>query len=447
MDWYFFVSKESEMLSGILMVDGMGQPLSALWGVHDDANPPSSYWEPCSQEDLEELLSGEFDMFLFDDSTEDEKSSDLDPEKEIEWEIPFVQRWARGLDTSLAMVEAVSAKFPDIFAVHPELLVNGQASQLLVSAASTPEPITQLRKSHRCPWCDAGLERHYNFSVAWQDDYDEIPDVDKPVIWSDGLWSVWNKEPTKLGMPNHFGDSVLSCPVCEAGFLASHVEWNRGTDKIKQVLYAGFGDQIVLPGNCEKQSNVGLEFEQFLFEADAKATAEFLAHCQEQGLISWSEWIAAQQLVLKVGNNVRSKLLTKQNPEFDEEEKYKISLRIFLTRIGQIQEGTLGSMGPFKVQNELIGDDNFFVHTYLEKELLVVSNIMRIVTPAGENISYGWAEPRHPGIDDADLGRVAWSEYDDWLISRCLAMRNAKRDSNSDWIFATDKLGKRITFD
>jgi hypothetical protein len=447
MDWYFFVSKESEMLSGILMVDGMGQPLIAKWGVHDDANPPSGYWELCSGDDIEDLLSGEYDMFLFDQSTLSEESVDVDPDKEIEWQIDFVQRWARGLGTSLAMVEAVSDKFPDISAVHPNLFVNGQASQLLRSTASAPKPQVTVRKSHRCPWCAAGLERRYNFNIDWFDDYDHVPEIERPIIWSDGLWGSRDSEPFRAEMQNHFGDSVLNCPVCEASFLASHVEMNSGKSSSTGVLYAGFSDSIILPGKCASQANVALETDQWLGEASIPATATYLAACQVQGLISWEEWTAAQQLLLKVGNEVRSRILANQNANFEDEAKYKELLRVFLSRIGQIKDGTLGDLGPFLAHSDLKRDENFFVHTYLEKELLLVSNMMRIVTPAGKNISYDWAEPQHPGTDDVNSGRGGWSEYDDWLITRCLAMEKAREGGNSDWIFATDKLGKRITLD
>jgi hypothetical protein len=148
-----------------------------------------------------------------------------------------------------------------------------------------------------------------------------------------------------------------------------------------------------------------------------------------------------------VGNEVRSRILANQNANFEDEAKYKELLRVFLPRIGQIKDGTLGDLGPFLAHSDLKRDENFFVHTYLEKELLLVSNMMRIVTPAGKNISYDWAEPQHPGTDDVNSGRGGWSEYDDWLITRCLAMEKAREGGNSDWIFATDKLGKRITLD
>ena len=128
MDWFFFVDKETGVLEFIAMSGGQGL-LTAKFASFDEARPDEDmYWEECSQDDFDEIVSLQYDAYLYDIDSESEE--DMDFVLPIDWEIPLVQRWVKGEVPTLAEVEKVSfmISVPDDFPIEGYL--DGQLRKL-----------------------------------------------------------------------------------------------------------------------------------------------------------------------------------------------------------------------------------------------------------------------------------------------------------------------------
>ena len=112
-----------------------------------------------------------------------------------------------------------------------------------------------------------------------------------------------------------------------------------------------------------------------------------------------------------------------------------------MNRVGQIKEGTLGSMSPFQqMHSENSRDENFFIHNYEVQEKLPMANMLRI---AGAR-DFGWATPSHPGVEEENVTRTGWSEFDQWIALRGKAIIAATEKGITDFSVAVDASGNLI---
>jgi len=128
LDWFFFVDKETGVLGFIAMSGGHGL-LTAKFASFDEGRPDEDmYWEKCSQDDFDEIVSLQYDAYLYDIDSESEK--DMDFVLPIDWEIPLVQRWVKGEVPTLKEVQEVSflLSIPDDFPMAG--YVNGQLAKV-----------------------------------------------------------------------------------------------------------------------------------------------------------------------------------------------------------------------------------------------------------------------------------------------------------------------------
>jgi hypothetical protein len=447
MDWYFLVSKSTDEVAYIAMASGEGGVLIALFNVHDEENPPYDYWRMCTLDELEDFICGEYEVYVFNEESLDDEPSEIDPnpDKEIEWQIPLVQRWARGESLYRHHVEPVSTFVGNGMQFHPSQFERGEIRPKTNADPFEPMP---NRSPHRCLWCDAGLERRYNFSAKWLADFSEVPEeIENPILWSDGNWGDLDGYELFLALPNQYGDSLVTCSICKAAFLASSLERTIDNSRNRETLSSPSSEPLVLPGSCDRRANGSLESDGWLVQSQVETCAQFLEMCQESEGISWDEWTAAQQLLARVADRVRDQLLAGQAPKVEDEERYKSLLRVFVARIGQILEGSLGSIGPYsKLHTVEIQYKNFSTHAYQYNEVIQVANMKRVCGESGQYIELDWATPRHVFVDDWSQ-ITYWDDFDDWVASYGMMVRDAARDGVTDWVFAVRPDGKRVAFE
>lgn len=132
MDWYFFVDRNNSWVRYIAMSAGRGDLLTARFAGFDEQQPGLSNWDLCSQEDFEKMTSGGLDVYLYDMDLEPDSDliSNADPENELEWEIPQVQRWAKGGLLSRSDIESVSRLLVIPSDFPAEGYLNGELARL-----------------------------------------------------------------------------------------------------------------------------------------------------------------------------------------------------------------------------------------------------------------------------------------------------------------------------
>ena len=198
---------------------------------------------------------------------------------------------------------------------------------------------------------------------------------------------------------------------------------------------------VIAEGSCAPGANDRVEEPVILTWSKVKETMRFLELVQSETLINWEEWIALQQAVNWLAYEDRRAKLEGKRFHFEGAEELKSAINKFVNRVGQIKEGTLGSMSPFQQMHSANSrDENFFIYNYEVQEKLPVANMLRI---AGER-DFGWATPSHPGIDEENVTRSGWSELDQWIALRGKAILAATEKRITDFSVAVDASGNLI---
>lgn len=89
---YFYVNKESGMVEYVSMYTIFGNTVRAK----------GEKWSVGSRDDLEKYYAPEYEIWTYVGSKDDDEIYDgsWDPEDEDAWEVPPVQKWAKGEDLS-----------------------------------------------------------------------------------------------------------------------------------------------------------------------------------------------------------------------------------------------------------------------------------------------------------------------------------------------------------
>lgn len=438
------MDRRTGRLAAIIMSDGFGAPLSALFGVRVDNPSADSFWQIASQDFINNLLDENYELYEYDPDSEDAESSlpaNLDHDDELAWEIPPVQEWAKGQALDRDQVDRVSQflGFGSGFIAEEVIAasIRGQIVEEPLSQSSLP----RVDKA-RCLWCLAPVERRYNFKRDEPlSDYD-VEDFDRPLVWSDGVVMEHGDVDNNNAFPNHYGDCVIACSACGAMFLASAFEkahprahWYPDHESW------AVGSRVIVDGSCVRGANDWVEEPAILTKPKVQETMRFLKLAQSETLINWEEWTALQQAVNRLAYEDRQAKLEGKGFHFEGAEELKNAINKFVNRVGQIKEGTLGSMSPFyQMHFENMMDQNFFIHNYEVQEKLPLANMMRI---SGAR-DFDWATPRHPGIEEEDVTLSGWSEFDQWIALRGKAILAAAENGVIDWAVAVDASGNLI---
>ena len=444
MSWFFFVDRRTGRLAAILMTSSFGTPLSARFDVKIDDPSIDDYWQSVNADFINEFLNENFELYEYDLDSEDDESSlakNLDPADELAWEIPAVQEWVKGRELDRDQVDRISHFLGFGSGFIAEEVIAGDLYRQ-VSGSPKPKPSTPKAGLARCLWCRVPVERRYNFKRDEPlSDYD-VEGFERPVIWSDGLVLEQGDVDSNQSFPNHYGDCVVACSACGAMFLASafekahpRVHWYPDHES-----WAG-GSRVIVEGSCAPGANEWVEEPAILTWSKVQETMRFLKLAQSETLINWEEWTALQQTVNWLAYEDRRAKLEGKGFHYEGAEELKKAIVRFVDRVSQIKAGTLGSMSPFQQMHSANSrDENFFIHNYEVQEKLPVANMLRISGGRG----FGWATPSHPGIEEENVIRTGWSEFDQWIALRGKAILAATEKGITDWAVAVDASGNLI---
>lgn len=395
-----------------------------------------SYWKTCLPEDIEHYLTSDYEVWIDDLSTlSDEPGSgaEIDPEDELSWEMEPVQLWVKG--------EAI---YRDFVAKNSELIGLGDEFTFQDVAAEFPskrevmkarlEKLSRSKTDRVCPWCGVTAVRRYNFTRPYFDEESEMPsNMENPVLWTDGAWSESGVDPDcKNSIENQYGDSVVSCPSCNALFLASVLE-AYGSDDYQASRAAS---EFISPGRVEEGFFEKTLSEEWILTAQLDQSLDYLEqNLETSGLISWSQWTAAQQIVNRVSYIIRI------GDSITEEQdiRGRRLLAEVCKRFSQIQEGTLGFDYAFNKVSIEMNDENFFDHTHTLEERFPMANMRRIAAD--------WHEIHHTLGNNLfnigsleDLEKQGLHEFDEYIIRRRLLLDYLNENKDSRWAVHSGEL-------
>lgn len=426
------------------MTSSFGTPLSARFDVKIDDPSIDDYWQSVNADFISEFLNENFELYEYDLDSEDNESSsakNLDPADELAWEIPAVQEWVKGRELDRDQVDRVSYFLGLGSGFIAEEVIAGDLYRQ-VSGSLKPKPSIPKAEPAGCLWCLVPVKRQYNFERDEPMSLYDLEDFENPIIWADGFVAEREDTETEQLFPNHYGDCVVACSACGAMFLASAIEKEhpRANWYPDHESWHG-GSRVILEGSCARGANDWVEEPAILTLSKVTETMQFLKLAQSEILINWEEWTALQQAVNWLAYEDRRTKLEGKRFHFEGAEELKDAIIQFANRVGQIKEGTLGSMSPFQqMHSENSRDENFFIHNYEVQELLPVANMMRI---SGAK-DFGWATPSHPGIEEEEVTLTGWSEFDQWIALRGKAILTAVGQGITDWAVAVDASGNLI---
>jgi len=257
--------------------------------------------------------------------------------------------------------------------------------------------------------------------------------MENPVLWTDGAWSEGGVDPDcKNSIDNQYGDSVVRCPACRALFLASVVQLPGSNEY--QIRRAA--QEFVLPGNVAKGHFEKTLSEEWILSAQLDQTLDYLdQNLKDAGMISWSQWTAAQQIVNWVSYIIR----TGDSITEEQDARGRRLLAELCKRFSQIQEGTLGFDYPFNNVSSEMDDENFFDHTHTLEERFPMANMRRI---AGD-----WHEIYHTLGNNLfnigsleDLEKQGLHEFDEYIIRRRLLLKQLNDNKDSRWAVHSGEL-------
>lgn len=444
MSWFFFVDRRTGRLAAILMTSSFGTPLSARFDVKIDDPSIDDYWQSVNADFVSEFLNENFELYEYDLDSEDDESSlakNLDPADELAWEIPAVQEWVKGRELDRDQIDRISHFLGLGSGFIAEEVIAGD---LYRQVSGTPKQKPSIPKAEpaRCLWCRVPVERRYNFERDEPLSEYDVEDFARPIVWSDGIVMEQGDLDSKDAFPNHYGDCVIACSACGAMYLASafekehpRVHWYPDHES-----WQG-GSRVIVEGSCDLGANDWVEETAILTWSEVKETMRFLELAQSETVINWEEWTSLQQVVNWLAYEDRRAKLEGKAFHFEGAEALKNAIKKFLNRVGQIKAGTLGSMSPFsQMHSENSRDENFFIHNCEVQEILPVANMLRI---AGAR-DFGWATPSHPGIEEENITRTGWSEFDQWITLRGKAILAATEKGITDFSVAVDASGNLI---
>jgi hypothetical protein len=402
----------------------------ALPNVHKGSDVAVEYWDGCYEEDLEHYLTDEYEFWIYDTEFENKdagEDKDWDAKDALAWEFTPVQMFAKGEPIDRDYV----SKRSQLIGLGGEFSFDDVAAEFPGRIEKPAPPIESPVRSgldRVCPWCKVTAVRRYNF---FRQDFLELADkpfvgeeMDNPVVWTDGAWTESGFDPDDVEvLYNQYGDCVVCCPACQALFLASALEYPENESG-----GSGFVDELfVAPGTYPKGHFGATLSEEWILTAQVDQTIDYLEqNVATSGLISWSQWTAAQQIVNFLSHKVR------RGGTVPEElgQRGRDLLRIVCERVGQIKEGTLGSMCPHNNVAEESQDENFYIHTLVLEENLPLTNMRRI---AGdwEEILFTLGSNFHKIERVEDLENTGWSELDQYIVRRRLLLMDliSKRDT------------------
>lgn len=432
--YVWFVSRQNGEVSFIAMAADNFVTRALPKSFYD--SEAVSYWTTCLPEDLVPFLTADYEVWIDDLSMlSDEPGSgaEIDPKDEISWEMEPVQLWVKGEPISRDFV----AKNSELIGFGDEFTFQDVASEFPSKREVMKARLEKLSRSTTdiaCPWCGVTAVRRYNFTRPFFDEESEMPsNMDNPVLWTDGAWSETGVDPDcKNFIENQFGDSVVICPACNALFLASAVEL-PGSDEY-QIQRAV--SEFVLPGQVAKGLFEKTLSEEWILSAQLDQTMDYLEqNLEASGLITWSQWTAAQQVVNWVSYIIR----TGDAISTEQDSRARSLIAEICSRFSQIKEGTLGFDYAFNDVSSDMDDENFFVHTYVLEEALPKANMRRIAGDWHE-IEYTLGRNLFEIGSLEDLEEQGLHEFDEYIIRRRLVLRDLIENKDTRWAVHSGEL-------
>jgi hypothetical protein len=378
---------------------------------------------------MEPFLNSDYEVWLYDTDSLPDKPRDgeiVDPENPVSSEFPPVQRWVMGRKVTRDFI----SKNSQLIGLGIEFTfkeVEAEFSGLKISPKPKLEEPARSKTDRVCPWCGVTAVRRYNFTRPYFEEESEMPsNMENPVLWTDGAWSESGVDPDcKNSIDNQYGDSVVSCPSCNALFLASVLE-AHGSDEY-QVSRAA--SEYVLPGRVEEGYFEKTLSEEWILSAQLDQTLDYLdQNLKDAGMISWSQWTAAQQIVNWVSYIIR----TGDSITEEQDARGRRLLAELCKRFSQIQEGTLGFDYPFNNVLSEMYDENFFDHTHTLEERFPMANMRRIAGDWHE-IYYTLGNNLFNIGSLEDLEKQGLHEFDEYIIRRRLLLKHLNENKDSRW--------------
>lgn len=428
-----FVGKRSQQVEFIVMVTD-GFIMRALPGAHRGSDVGVEYWTTCPPADLAPFLTANYEVsrYLWDSAGEGTAAGpEFDFEDGLAWEVPPVQSWAKGEPIPQAHVLQISEYLGD----GDEFTVGDIAMEFPEFDGPIQEPVEMVRRLQgpKCLWCGIMASRAYNFTSPDYDRYAERRhSLTNPILWTDGVWYDQISDPDFAeSTPTQFGDSLLTCMACSSVFLASELEAATSASGLSRGSYPPF----ISPGSVAQGELAGEVSDLKIVHAGLEETLGYLKKLQKiDSLISWAEWVSAQQLVGLATYEARCG--RELSPEQD--KLGRELLTVFCGRIGQILEGTIGSMYAGADSMRMHLDPNYFLHQYPHEEEIPLANMYRIVGDF-DRASRGGRSPfeTFEELEYADSFEeiTLYAAQRQWLLAKLISKNDTR------WAVASNLLG------
>lgn len=380
-----FVDNTTEEVVFITMSESNFKPtlvMKAIRGAYKGEGVLVNFWETCQPQEVDKFFTSEYQLYKYDwDNLAETSVENDDPAWDdasgIMWEIEPVQKWAKNETITASEIEPLAewlgygvgfsvADYAVDFSDELPELVDVHESELQTSKQSK----VSKNSSFDCPACSKEQERRFNVSKTNLDDLaDSCLSLEDAIVWSDGAWEGLGADEGEIvEQPNEHDDAVLVCGHCGGMFLQSDVVYRNSRAKLQNYMHQH---------SLSPDSTTYLEGDaaSWLRYANLNESIAYLAgSLANSKLIDWSQWTAAQQVIISAAYEVRA------GKSLDDATVVKIKELIsrFLERLSQIMEGTLGAMDPysrFSVQNASSQDLEYY--EAVEKPAL--ANMQRIV--------------------------------------------------------------------
>lgn len=395
-----FVENETDEVVFITMSESHFKPtlvLKAVRGAYKGEGVLVDFWQSCKPEEVDKYFTADYQLYKYnwDNPVEASVQNDdpaWDEASGIMWEIEPVQKWAKNETISASDLEplaewlgygvgySVADYAVDFSGELPEFVKVQESDSQTTQKSTNPNDSTFI-----CPGCNKVQERRFN---VFRTDLDELAEgclsLEDAIVWSDGAWQGQGADEGEIvSMPNEHDDAVLVCGNCGSLFLQSDALY-REPDVILQ-NYMHLNSQ-----SSDTTTYAMGEAANWLRTANLDESVTYLTSSMaNSSLINWSQWTAAQQVIICASDDVRSGKSLSDNTVAE----IKQLISQFLERVNQIIEGTLGAMDPYSswtVPNAQILDLEF----YEAFELPALANMKRIV---GDTSTYSTMR------DDTDL--------------------------------------------
>jgi hypothetical protein len=414
-----FVDNASQEVVFITMSESHFKPtlvMKAVRGAYKGEGVLVDFWETCRPQEVEKFFTSNYQLYKYDwDNLVKTSVQNDDPawddESGIMWEIVPVQKWARNETITANELEplaewlgygagySVADYAVDFSGELPELIDLDEIESRSIQQNQLPN-----NASVGCPGCSKKQERRFNINKT---DLDELAEnclsLEDAIVWSDGAWQGQGADEGEIvEMPNEHDDAVLACGNCGCMFLQSDVVYREPGAKLRNYMHQ------YSPGSNSATYENG-DAANWLRTANLNESVTYLAgSLANSKLIDWSQWTAAQQVMISAADEIRS------GKSLDENAALKIKELIaqLLERLSQIMEGTLGAMDPYSsITVENASSLDFEYYEAIERPGL--ANMQRIV---------GETNTHFVGSGDTDL--------DLWIATRLKLINTlANRDS------------------